>query len=208
MTHFSQFVSAVKNAPTAKALALLAAVTIPAAAMANGAYAAESHSTRQEELAVKVLQAETDQLVKFTQRFLNDVRYNPAYSDIYSRNIKSSIKLDLVQAQLADDFDLLVDQSHDLFPELEVFDKPADEAALASVPDLKERVRHMGAVIDALNDTLISISRNSATRAGDLASLQSEIHDAQSRLAQKLDVIDGRFSEASLDHDDLSPRIR
>jgi hypothetical protein len=225
MTHLEEFVTLLKLTPSARTIALLAAIAVPEHATAttlSPAVPIETRSAQQtQELAkaptaaspdaklqMRSLQSDAENLARDTFRFLDQLSKNPIYANIYAQKIPVNEKFEAVKQQLDADLRGFELSTNKAYSNLALFNDPAKMASLQATPGVAADIERVSETIDSIREVFISFRTTTSTganRADHLSALEDDIGLAQIKLGSALTAIQQRY-EASAGIEPKAPR--
>jgi hypothetical protein len=215
MTHLQKFINAMKSTNSAKALALIAIISSP-----DSSYSATLPSSfppdrtitqlaedtasvpaivgNDTERKIEKLSQESQALARDTFLFLDKLRTNQRYSQIYARDIPASVKLELVKQLLNEDFAAFNLATNRQYGDLAQFNDSEKTAALKTLPGMVRHIEKVSETIIGIREVMMSLRQSTAegpNRADQGAVFANDIQLAVWKLSAALAAIEQRYEE-------------
>jgi hypothetical protein len=217
MTHLQKFIETLKSTNNPKALVLLAVISAPATAhsatlppsfpqdrtitqWAEDAASVPSIMDDATERRIEKLQMESQALARDTFVFMEKLRTNRRYSEIYARDIPAPTKLELVRKLLSEDFAAFDLATNSKYGDLAQFNDPEKTSALKSLPGMLHRIEKVSETISGIREILVDFRRSTAegaNRADQGVVFTNDIKIALLKLSAALVAIEQRHEERS-----------
>lgn len=217
MTHLQKLVSSLKAKNNTKALALIAAISSPTlsycAPMPSDLPPDRTITQWAEDTAkVSPFAASNSEgrIAKFEQEarslagdafvFLEKLRTNQRYSQVYAEDAPAATKLELIKKLLDEDCDAFNSATNQRYRDLAQLNDADAAAALKSLPGMTRRLERVSETIAGIREVMVSFRQSTAdgpNRADQENILKNDIQLAEWRLAAALAAIEQRYGVAS-----------